>query len=226
MRSRWLLLGTFWVGLLGCGELQRLQRQQQRTLEELDLIKDRLRNLSDFQTRTELEVRTIWSRVSCNNESVKEFLRTCEKDESGCTGADVAENFRDFLNSQPYTLSYMRPGSNLDGMAKLRRSQLLDLTHQDNLHLGTRFIIVVLPVSEAREHQEEAERIGRLFNRYIRTSLKVPESYRILGPKTLPCTTKRDVLLRSKKRIDERTPGEPLENLPTVHVWVFRTDCH
>ncbi|HMU41623.1 MAG TPA: hypothetical protein PKE31_21625 [Pseudomonadota bacterium] len=226
MRFRWLLVGTFGIGLLGCGELAKLQKQQEQTRAELDLLKNRVRNLADFQTVTELELRTIWSRVSCNNESVKEFLRTCEKDESGCTGADVAENFRDFLYSQPYTLSYLRPGSTLDGLAKLRRSQLTDLTQPDNLHVGTRFIIVVLPVSESPEHQQEAERIGRQFVRYLRYHLKVPESNRILGPKTLPCTSKRDVLLRTKKRIDERTPGEPMDNLPTVHVWVFRTDCH
>ena len=56
-------LGPFWVGLLGCGELEATEAAATDPWEEMDLIKDRLRNLSDFQTCTELEVRTIWSRV-------------------------------------------------------------------------------------------------------------------------------------------------------------------
>ena len=57
-------------------------------------------------------------------------------------------------------------------------------THQDNPS-GQCVIIVVLPVSEAREHQEERAS-SDFFHRHIRTSLKVPESYRILSPGPCP----------------------------------------
>lgn len=218
-----LLLG---LAMSSCGQLERMERKVEQLSGQLASVQERLQTVTESQVRADEEVKTIWSRVSCNNDSVKQFLRTCEKEAEGCTGTDVSENFREFLNSQPYALIYIKPGMGLDSMIRLRDGQLQDLASQDNLHLGTRFIIVVLPASDSIEDHAEAEKVGKSFWRYLRGKLKVPESYPILGPKTLPCNYKREQLIRSRKQIDQRLPGEPTYGRPVIPVWIFRTDCH
>jgi hypothetical protein len=200
---------------------QAAHAQRQRD-EEQDR---KIRTLESENERLRKEVARLWSKAACNSDSVKEFLKTCEHEGAGCSGWEVANNFTPFIDTQNHVRVYLRPDTGIQGMIKLRQTQLENQTDPSEIHPSSRFIVIALPQSNSSAHQEEAERIGRQVVRYLREKLNVPLSNRILGPKTLPCNYKRKEILKVTKRIDERQFNEPLESDPTIHVWIFRTEC-
>lgn len=218
-------LTLLFTSLLGCGSNAALQRELSILRERFDNLEKRERERDERQTKTETDFRRVWSRVACNSESVKDFLRTCEQEGGTCSQLDVANAFKDFLDTQEYVRAHLHLEKSIERMIKLRRTQLEDLTDKNDLHAGTRFIVVVLPRSGSAAHDEEAMRVGRDMIRFLHIELNVPKSYRILGPRTLPCNFKRQELLRQRRRIDGRQLNEPFESDPMIHIWVFKTSC-
>ncbi len=227
MRRTLISLG-FFAALFsptGCHLEERIDELEQKH-EAQSRAQERKLNEARFEVKLlKEEVRRLWSRVACNSDSVKDFLHTCEQEGIGCSGYDVANAFKAFLDTQDYVRVYLRPDIGTDSLTKLRQQQLEDQGAPTELHPGTRFIVVVLPRSSSTTHQEEAERLGRQVVRYLRSRVGIPAAYRILGPKTLPCNYKREEILRHKRKIDQRQVNEPTEGEPTVHAWVFRTEC-
>jgi len=217
------------LALLGtsCGQLDALKRENAALRSRLDAVELRERERDDRVTKNEGEFRRVWSRVACNSESVKDFLKTCEQEGSTCGQLEVAVAFKDFLDTQEYVRLYLRPDIPFtEGMVKLRQTQLEDQADASELHSGTRFIVVILPRSQTAAHEEEAMNMGRQIIKYLRKTLHIPSTHSILGPKTLPCNYKRQELLKQRRRIDARQSLEPHEAEPTLHVWVFKTECH
>lgn len=209
-----------------CGQLDSLKRENVSLRRRVETLERRDAEREQQQAKHDAEFRRVWSRVACNSESVKDFLRTCEQEGSGCSQLEVANAFKDFLDTQEYVRAYLRPGSTADGLVRLRQTQLEDQADPAELHSSSRFIIVILPRSGSGEHEEEAMRLGRHIKQYLRNKLKIPSANAILGPKTLPCNYKRQELLKQRRRIDARQNLEPPENEPTLHTWVFKTECH
>jgi hypothetical protein len=189
-------------------------------------MENRLREVEAEHARLSRELVRVWGKLACTSDAVREFLRTCEQEGGGCSSQEVANTFTRFLETQNHVRIYLRPEAGIEGLIRLRQTQLENQTDPAELHPGTRFVVITLPQSSSTEHQIEAERMGRQVIRYLRETLNLPLAHRILGPKTLPCQYKRKEILKVTKRIDDRQLNEPTERDPTVHVWVFRTDCH
>lgn len=216
------------VALAGCHLEQRPEQAEREKADRAQQAdKDRrLKEAEETLRRHTIELGLLWSRTSCNNDTVKEFLRTCEQEETGCNQTDVGNSFSAFLESQERVRAYLKPDLGIESLVRLRQTQLQELVEAQYLHVGTQFIILMLPRSYSQGHQEEAERIGQQVVQYMRETLKLPSTHRILGPKLLPCRIKREKLLEHMRRRDNRQTGEPREDAPTLHLFIFRTDCH
>lgn len=215
------------AALAGCHVEQRpdqAEREQEKTRQAE--TERRLKEAEEALRRHTVELGLLWSRTSCNNDTVKEFLHTCEQEDTGCSQNDVGNAFSAFLESQERVRAYLKPDQGMEGLVRLRQTQLQELVEHQYLHVGTQFIILILPRSYSQAHQEEAERVGQQVVQYLRNKLNLPSSHRILGPKLLPCRIKRETLMANMRKRDNRQTGEPREDAPTLHLFVFRTDCH
>lgn len=220
-------LAVLALGAASCGQVQTLKRENADLRAQLRDVQRKNRELDERQSKTESELRRIWSRVACNSDSVKDFLRTCEQDGNSCSQFEVGNSFKDFLETQEYVRLYLRPDVPMaDNVVKLRQTQLEDQADSNEIHRGTRFIVLILPRSSSAQHEQEAVRMGRQLIRYLRDDIHVPHANAILGPRTLPCNYKRQELLKQRRRIDSRQSTEPPESEATLHVWVFKTECH
>ena len=163
------------VALAGCHLEQRPEQAEREKADRAQQAdKDRrLKEAEETLRRHTIELGLLWSRTSCNNDTVKEFLRTCEQEETGCTQTDVGNSFSAFLESQERVRAYLKPDLGIESLVRLRQTQLQELVEQQYLHVGTQFIILLLPRSYSQGHQEEAERIGQQVVQYMRETLKL-----------------------------------------------------
>lgn len=220
----WILLSTG-----GCGWEKQVAVLSAR-IEELEKT-NHLTKLNLFERMIQLEAqhdqdnRKVWSRFNCKERNVYEFLKQCEGGESAtCTESSMAAALS-FMDSQPFSVIYLRPEIGIRGLHPVRKGQLLQLSDMRSQTQSTRYLILVQPRGETPEDQAEALAGGRELLKYLRTDINLPKLVQVIGPTLLPCKLKMEQLKHYGRRVDLAQIGEPQANEPRLRLWVFRTDC-
>lgn len=212
--------------LSGCAPAVDFEPRLKRMEEAIGELARQQRD-SDAQTqnRIDTEVVRIWGKLNCNNEQVRTFIKECENGDSQvCSDAALASALS-FMNTQAVVTVYLRPDTGIKSLQPVRVGQLLGLTDARFLFPSTRFLILTQPRSDDQPHQDEAEKVGRQLLRFVRTELKVPTHFRIIGPRVLPCKLKQEQLKFYGGRLHLPQVNEPTDKEPRVRIWIFRTDC-
>lgn len=224
-QSGWMLLFGL-VAFSACGRLARLETEVANLSKEMS----RLRVQHDDDLKDQLDriisgEAQLWGRLECTNREVADFISDCEKgDTVGCSQETVVSAMT-FMSTQPYATLYFRPDDPVEDLVQLRRGQISVLTDPQRLHPSTKFLILVQPQSESREHTKNAHRIGYSLGRMLREKFGVFKTVRIIGPRVLPCKLKQEQARSFMRRWDFPTGTEPTDKEPRIRVWVFRTDC-
>lgn len=229
-RSGFLL--SVCVVLAGCAFASRQEAADLRTaIRDLEAAQNRKNKLIEDKldrerVLREAEVRRVASHVECHNDKVRDFIKECEEGSEVCTEQGLANAFR-FMITQPYVQIYLKPRIGIDSLVATRKGQLATMGDPKNWLPSTRFLVLVQPRSESREHYDESLRLGREVQRYLLNELFTEEKgVRILGPKVLPCKMKAEELNQHiRGKLDLPIKGEPTRSEASVRVWVFRTDC-
>jgi hypothetical protein len=132
-----------------------------------------------------------------------------------------------FITTQPFVTIYLRPQDGVKGLVQTRIGQLRTLGDPKTLLPSTRFLVLVLPRSDAANHRDEALRSGREIQRYLVNDLfREEKELKMLGPKLLPCKMKKEELsYYFRGKLDSPVKGEPTGHESTVRIYVFKTDC-
>lgn len=213
---------------LSCVSLTEIERRQASTEAQLRYMvqenKELREQLEDTDRRLELAIRSVFGKLYCTNDKVREFIRECEVGSEVCSEAGVA-NALAFMSTQPYTSFFLRPEEGVQGLHSIRRGQLMGMAEPHNLHPSSRFLVLIQPRSDTAVHQKEAEKIGFDVVQFLRKDLRLGPRYTSLGARILPCKLKQEQIARFNNHLDRRLKGEPEEREPRVRIWVFRTDC-
>lgn len=194
--------------------------------QDIELLKAKDRDHDTELKRLAAENETQWSKMNCNSEDVRDFLKACEQGDGSQCSPKAIDGAMAFLDKQDYVTLYLRPDQRAFMMTALRRGLLIKLTRRNYLFPTTRFLIIVQPRgSDDQVYQEEARRVGEDISQFMRYELKLPQNRPILGPHLLPCKSKVNWIAHYGDRYDVPQPNEPQDKNNRVRVWIFRTDC-
>jgi hypothetical protein len=218
----------FWGALSlvgGCAsseQVDELARQLKKLRDQFDEQQNELRGMKTWYDE---QIRKLWSQVKCDKEQVREFVRGCELADSATCTPTAAANALAFMDSQPYAMMHIRPGTSVRRMHSIRRGQLVQLLALHNMRPSTKFLILIQPRSDSIEDKRDTEQIGATLVNEMRYTLRVPPGVPIIGPYMLPCKLKREQVQHYGSQLDKPLPSEPPNNEPHVRIWVFSTDC-
>ena len=194
--------------------------------QDIEQLKAKDRDHEVELKRLAAENETQWSKMNCNSEDVRDFLKACEQGDGSQCSPKAIDGAMAFLDKQDYVSLYLRPDQRAFMMTALRRGLLIKLTRHNYLFPTTRFLIIAQPRGADDEaHQEEARRVGEDISQFLRYELKLPQNRPVLGPYLLPCKSKVNWISHYGDRYDLPQPNEPQDKNNRVRIWVFRTDC-
>ena len=219
-----LLAGTL-AGCVSLAEHQALQAKVAAlTTKQADDDRTRGDEITVARQQCEYQARQISSRIECNNNRVRDFLKSCEENSDVCSAEGVA-NALAFMDSQPYVLMFMRATMDAQELSDTRVGQLMSLTETKNWRPSTRFLILAQPRGDSPLHHAEAIKAGEQIKIFLRNDMGIASKLQILGPKVLPCKLKAEQLAHYMRKYDRPVRGELTCKEPFIRLWVFRTDC-
>lgn len=172
----------------------------------------------------ENKIREVFSKLSCTDSRVSEFLAECESGSEVCSPKGT-EKAMFFLHTQEYATQYLDPVLGVKSMTLIRAGHLSIITDPKRLNPSTRFLVMVQPRAETEQGTKEALAVGQSVLKYMRSENLLDRSHKILGPKLLPCKITSDKLSQFVGRLDRVQVGEPTDPKQRVRVWVIKTDC-
>lgn len=222
-KNAWLICLLCFIST--CGPTVYEQKLQSEVTKLQELAANNAKALQELQQRHDHDVGRIWGKVNCTNDQVRDFIRRCEgPGNAGCSEQSIASALA-FMNTQPYTLAYLRPEAGMNSLVSIRKGQILELSDSHNIFPTTRFLILVQPRGETAKLLEEASLIGNQVLQFLRVDMRLPTGVQILGPHLLPCKLKADTINGFSGRLDRTQPGEPPDPKNRIRIWIFRTDC-
>lgn len=202
---------------------------------QIQALRDENQSLKQRDAQLQSQIETIngemnglWHNIRCNNSKVANFLKEidvqCNSDQCGM---QTLEEVMNFMITENHTLIRLRPGAEPSSLAPARKGQLIDMLEESKMTPVSRILFMVLSSGDAVEGKDAAMRSARLLKRYVREDLKLGGSAPMLGPLSVTCKNKSQLLdLYSRKAsLDKPVPEEPKPRTPQVAVWVFKVDC-
>ena len=222
----WLCMGA--LALAACVPAAAHEQLKARlaALEAKQTEDDRTRSdeITLVKQQCEYQTRQISSRIECNNDRVRDFLKACEEGSDVCSSDGVA-NALAFMDSQPYVLMFMRSTLEAQELVATRVGQLMALTEAKNWRPSTRFLILVQPSGDSPKQNAEAVKAGEQIKLFLRNDMGIANKFQVLGPKMLPCKVKAEQVSHYMRKYDRPIRGEPTVKDAAIRLWVFRTDC-
>ena len=202
-------------------QVSQLTKQLAFQAEQREDLATKLDQLNSYW---ENKIREVFSKISCTDSRVADFLAECESGSEVCSPKG-GENALFFLHTQEYATQYLDPVLGAKSMTLIRKGHLGFITEPKKMLPSTRFLIMVQPRAESEQANKEALEVGRSVVKFIRSENMIDRSHRILGPKLLPCKMKAEKLSQYVGRLDRVQVGEPTDPKQRVRVWVIKTDC-
>ena len=126
-----LVLWASLVVMTSCVSLAEYERIKGRvaTLEAKQAEDDRTRSdeIAVVKQQCEFSTRQISSRLDCNNNQVRDFLKACEEGSDVCSDQG-ADNALAFMDSQPYVLMFLRSTLETQDLNSTRVGQIMTLS--------------------------------------------------------------------------------------------------
>lgn len=202
-------------------QVSELTKQLAFQAEQREDLATKLDQLNSYW---ENKIREVFSKISCTDSRVADFLAECESGSDVCSPKG-GENALFFLHTQEYATQYLDPVLGAKSMTLIRKGHLGFITEPKKMLPSTRFLIMAQPRAEGEQANKEALEVGRSVLKFIRSENMIDRSHRILGPKLLPCKIKAEKLSQYVGRLDRVQVGEPTDPKQRVRVWVIKTDC-
>lgn len=224
-RAAWpvlLILSLITASCASTAQLEALRDQQAKTAARLEELETELQTQQTFQRE---QIRKLWSQVKCKKDQIAQFLQLCKQGSGETCSQDTIAGALSFMQDEPYALFHWHPDFISRRIHLIRRGYLMNLVELRELRPSTRFLVLVSPRSDSAEHRQEALQYSESLIQEMRTSLKLPGGYEVIGPFTLPCKLKQEWLTTYTRPSDKSLPGEPPKNIPHVRIWIYRTDC-
>jgi hypothetical protein len=132
-----------------------------------------------------------------------------------------------FMTSEDHVLIRLRSDADVSTLAVARKGQLMAMLDPQRMTPVSRILFMVLPAGDAVENKDNAMKSARLLKRYVREDLKLGGTAPMLGPLSVTCKNKSQILdLYVRKSVqDKPVPEEPKPREAQVAVWVFKVDC-
>lgn len=203
--------------------MDALETRQVQANSVLENQREEIQKLNTDLEYAERELRRVSSRVECENDKIRDFIKQCEEGSEVCSEEGMA-NALAFMDTQPYVMLFVRPDEGVKNLNLTRRGLLLATVDPKFWRTSTKFLVLVQPRGETPELHEEARRIGRETYQMLRGEHGVGKRIRIV-PHMLPCKLKTEQIAHYRRKYDKPMAGEPTDKEPRLRVWVFRTDC-
>lgn len=216
---------AYLLALAACaspGQVASLAEQQAKTAARVEELETELHTLRNFQSD---QIRKLWSQVKCKKDQIAQFLQVCKQGSGETCSQDTIAGALAFMQDEPYALFHWHPDYASRRIHLIRRGYLMNLVELRELRPSTRFLVLVSPRSDSTQHREEALQYAETLIQEMRTSLKLPASYEVIGPFALPCKLKQEWLNAYTRPSDKSLPGEAPKHIPHVRIWIYRTDC-
>jgi hypothetical protein len=211
----------------GCGYAE-LREQGTRQQAEIATLRGQVADLTgqviQLQDSTAQGFQSVFSRLDCSDQRIKEFLSECEKGNETCSPQAVG-NAMAFMENEAPAFCMLRGDTRIESLLPIREGALMQLADPKHFHPTTRFLVLVQPRAETAEAYREAKLVGQDIVEFLRKKLDIPSKIRIMGPMTLPCKTKQEELNRYISKIARPLPAEAIDKGTRVKVFVYRTEC-
>ena len=224
-KSRWAL-GLFMMlaGLTSCEYAVQIAslRDENKVLKKRDTeLQAQIEGLSR-------EINNVWHGLKCNNAKVADFMKEidvqCNSDQCGMR---TLEQVMNFMITEDHVLIRLRYDADSSTLAPARKGQLMKVLDPQKMTPVSRILFMVLPSGDAVESKDDAMKSARLLKRYVRDSMNLGGNAPMLGPLSVTCKNKSQLMDLYSRKIaqDKPVPEEPKPREPQVAIWVFKVDC-
>ncbi len=237
LKNRTLLLCALGLSFSCVPAQTAAQLEAQQQFIQQQVKENQLLRIEQQRMGAQLEnlERAWWSDKFCRSEKgeknfkfsarIAEFMGQVQASvPEVCTEGNL-ESSLTFMNTQAYANSYFGRNAGLNSIHVARREQLIDLFADRFLHPSTRFLVLVQPSEQGEADRIEALQLGEKLIDMLRREIAPQHELKILGPHLLPCRMRQEIRRLYRSPMDQTLFGEPVEGMPRIRVWVFRTDC-
>ena len=217
----------------GCVEIDSATKRDHKQPTLDDKIGELIRRNSSLEEKVrEMEgtMRGIVTKMECPDEKVRQLVHSCAMGDRECKKDDPEQTVTR-MTKYAHTMLYFSSGQNGGQPAPERITLLMNMLDSHPQTINTKLLLVVLPNSSSPADYQEAERVLKEFEQFLKLQIQTQAKWaatglRFLPPAMMGCNRSQDIIRQySKVRNDPPKGHEPKAGQPRTIIWAFLLDC-